>query len=292
MWGVRGPTSTACFLQQPWAYEGTGLASRAVPECSEPDLLHQGCGFLGRVGPDQRGERGGLPSVCVWARTRSQEHSDARGATAQPTPLGSLLTVTSQSAQLGPPWAWATPGPHRSHEPLLTCQVAHGGPCRPRRRPLSSQPPGPSKSKVLKNVLPATQPPHPTSGAGTGPWLAYQARGSRLSPALAAPTKAHGALGPSSRVPPKGEQVPWWLQRPVRGLRRVISVLQLWLWCKNTGHGAAEGHAVPARGTEQPLCLADWTARPVCLPSSASKDLALCPQLGTCLACRRLAPSE
>lgn len=161
---------------------------------------------------------------------------------------------------LGHACAPAAPGPSSPARWLTEAHAGHAG-------AHLHQPPGPPKSKVLGNVLPAPQPPPPRRA-----W----------TQALAAPTLAHGALGPRGRGPPKGEQVTEaWHRRPA-----AVALVGA------PGHGAAAGRAVPARGTEEPLCLADGTARPVCLPPAASEDPALCPQSGTCLARRRLAPSE
>lgn len=166
----RVTAHSQCSLQQPQAYGDAGLASRAVPECTEPGHLHQGCGVLGRVGPDQQ-EGGARSHPC------SRGHACGRGHAARntrtpgeqlPGPPSRLCSrsLPQVSARLAPPWAWATPVPLQP-QALLTGQVAHGGPRRPHRRPPSSAPWASQEQSVRKCAS--------TSGADIGPWLAGQA---------------------------------------------------------------------------------------------------------------------
>lgn len=201
------------------------------------------------------------------------------------------------SARLGPPRAWATPMPPAApgpSSPARWLMEAHAGHTGAHLHQL----PGPPKSKVLRNVLPAPQPPprHPRTQA---PGQAGRQE-ARRTVGQSRP-KARGRHQPSR--PPHKPTALWGhaararrresrLQRPVRASAVSSPSCSCGFGGRAPGHGAAAGRAVPARRTEEPLCLADWTECPVCLPPAASEDPALCPQLGTCLARRRLAPSE
>lgn len=178
-----------------------GLSQNALSLTSSTRAVASSAGWA-----QTSGESGAHSHPCACGRGHAARNTQMPGE--QPAHTSRLSAhghfpkcTAGPTMGLGPT---AAPSPSSPARWLMEAHPDHAG------AHFHLSPPGPSKSKVLKNVLPATQPPHPTSGAGTGPWLAYQARGSRLPPALAAPTKAHGALGPSSRVPPKGEQVPWW----------------------------------------------------------------------------------
>lgn len=108
----------ACFLQQPQACGDTRLASRAVPECTGPGHLHQGCGFPGRVGPGQLGGRASLPSVCVGARERARSQDAQLPGDCPAHPVGSAHGHFPESLHSRPaPSPSSPPGGSRGPRP-------------------------------------------------------------------------------------------------------------------------------------------------------------------------------
>lgn len=237
----------ACFLQQPQACGDTGLASRAVPECTGPGHLHQGCGFPGRVGPGQLGGRASLPSVCVGARERAR----------------------SQDAQLPGDCPAHPVGSAHGHFPESLHSRAAPSPSSP---PGGSRGPRPARSAAfisalglpgaVNSVLPAAHPStRPDTGRGGRPGQtgANPARGSR-------PTQAHGAGGQARLL--RGKSSPG----AGRVQRRWASLS--WTPCscgfveRRPGAAAA---CCPGRGQRSHV-LGGQTARVLCLPPAASED--------------------
>lgn len=171
---MAAPTPQGCSPERPRATE-TELALGAVPECTEPGHLLQGRGLLGRVGPGQRGGQGSLPP-CQAARGRGQEYCQKPGVCLPSPDLYSAHGPSPKCPCTARPtlgMGHACPSP-QVPEPLpLTrrlsteANASHTAGDFHLTAPRAFQ-----KSKVLKNVLPATRHPVPASQPVPAPsWL-------------------------------------------------------------------------------------------------------------------------
>lgn len=173
------PQCVFCSSRRPMGTPGwrPGLSQNA------PSLATSTRAVASSAGWAQTSRRAGLAPICARVGVRV-------GAGTQPGTLGrqgsNCPAHTSRLCSRSPPkclhgWAHHGPGPRlcpRSPRPLLTGQVAQGGPRRPRRRPPPSAP-WASQEQSVRNVLPAPQPPPPRRARTQAPGWLVRPRGRR-----------------------------------------------------------------------------------------------------------------